>query len=218
MKILLLEDDELFASSLIDFLEEEKYSITHVSNSNTFLDITYKNKFDIYLLDINVPDISGVKLLKMLRGSNDTTPSIFLTSYNDKQTLKDAFKSGADDFLVKPFDTDELLLRINALLKRSGKIMKNIKINEIIYDVNLKSFIKNGLTIKVTKKVIDLFELFLYNQNKIISKELIIDKLWTSNENYSDGSIRVYIAKLKDIFGKDIIINIRGQGYQAKFK
>jgi len=218
MNILLLEDNELFASSLIDFLESEDFTITHSLNGEDFLSLTYENNYDLYLLDINVPKLNGLETLSLLRESSNNTPSIFLTSYKDKQTLKNAFVSGGDDYMIKPFDLDELVLRINSLLKRVGKLSKNITINDIQFDFKSKVFTKDGKEILLSKKVVDLFELFMQNKNDVISKELIISSLWSASEEFSDGAIRVYISKLRDLFGSDTILNIKGQGYKFQVK
>ncbi|MDQ1268578.1 MAG: two-component system, OmpR family, response regulator, partial [Campylobacterota bacterium] len=120
-RVLLLEDDPLFADTLVDLLEESGFEVELAPNGQSALDKTFTQKFDLYLLDINVPLIDGTTLLKELRDSNDNTPAIFLTSHKDKEMLKKSFGSGGDDFLTKPFDSDELLLRMSALLKRVKK-------------------------------------------------------------------------------------------------
>jgi len=117
-KVLLLEDDLLFGETLVDLLEENNFEVTHVPNGQSAIDATYEQNFHIYILDINVPLIDGVTVLKELRDANDSTPSIFLTSHKDKDMLTRGFMSGADDYITKPFDSDELILRLNALLRR----------------------------------------------------------------------------------------------------
>lgn len=217
MNILLLEDDELFASSLIDFLEEEGFNLDHALDGEELLDLNYEKNYDLYLLDINVPKINGLELLYQLRQSGDNTPSIFLTSYKDKDTLKEGFLSGADDFLTKPIDLDELILRITAILKRSGKQLKSIKIQDLEFNPVTKEITKNGEIIKLSIKIVELFELFCENRDKVVSKEQIVSRLWSSSEEFSDGSIRVYINKIKQLLQEDSITNIKGVGYKIKF-
>ena len=120
-KLLLLEDDLLFGETLTDLLEDAGYEVFHFLNGQDALDATFNAKFDVYLLDINVPLIDGVSLLSELRAANDTTPAIFLTSHKDLEMIIQGFSSGGDDYLIKPFDYDELLWRLEALLKRSKK-------------------------------------------------------------------------------------------------
>lgn len=217
-KILLLEDDELLSETLEDFLSEEGFEIDLAYDGEQVLDLNYENNYDIYLLDINVPKLNGLELLKQLRSTGDNTPTIYLTSYKDKDTLKEGFLSGADDYLTKPIDIEELVLRINSLLKRSGKQLSQVKISESIsYNPQNKRLIENGKDLNVPIKVTALFELCLENRGSIITKDMIVSRLWNTNEEYSEGSIRVYINNLKKIFGKESICNIKGVGYKIEF-
>jgi len=217
-KILILEDDELFCESLEDFLSEEGFEIDTAHNGEEALDKNFENNYDLYLLDINVPKINGLDLLKELRQSGDETPSIFLTSYKDKETLMQGFQNGADDYFKKPVDLDELLLRINSLLKRAGKQIGEITLNNgLVYNPNTKRLIQNNSDLQVPSKIIDLFELCLENRNSIVSKEMIVKRLWSTNEEYSEGSIRVYINNLKKLLEKDSLVNIKGVGYKVEF-
>jgi DNA-binding response OmpR family regulator len=217
IKILLLEDDELFSQSLIDFLELENFKVDLAQDGEIFLEKNYTKNYDLYLLDINVPKINGLELIKLLKNSNDKTPIIFLTSYKDKETLKECFKTGADDYLTKPVDLDELLLRIFAILKRAGKNFENIVINNIEFNPISKEIYKDKQLLKLPPKVVDLFELFCENRGKTVTKEQLINHLWNSNEEYSDGSLRVYVNKLKSLLEKNSIKNIKGIGYKIEF-
>ncbi len=219
-KILLLEDDELFSSSLIDYLEEfGLFEITHAKSSNELLGFTFENRFDLYILDINLPDINGLDLLEELRGSSDNTPVIFLTSYKDKDTLKNGFLKGADDFMTKPCDMDELILRINSLMKRCLK-QTVINIGNVEFNFDNKSVKKDDRDIKCSLKVLELFELFYQNNNRIVSKDMIIDRLWNTNEEYSEGSIRVYVNNIKKLFDDENVFkiaNIKNIGYKIEY-
>ena len=216
-KILILEDDDLFKESLEDFLEDEGFEVVTATNGEEVLEICYENKFDLYLFDINVPKIDGIKTLKELRENFDDTPTIYLTSYKDKEKLTEGFLCGCDDYLKKPIDLDELLLRIMSLLKRSGKVMENIQLNEeISFDPKNRRVLKNGEDIYIAGKIIDLLELFIEKKEGIITKEMIINKLWEFDEEYSEGSIRVYINNLKKLLGKEKIKNIKGVGYKIE--
>ncbi|MEA2050859.1 MAG: response regulator transcription factor [Campylobacterota bacterium] len=220
VKILLLEDDNLFAFSLIDYLEEfGDFEITHALNANSLLELTYKNRYDLYILDINLPDINGIDLLDELRTASDNTPAIFLTSYKDKDTLKKGFLKGADDFMTKPCDMDELILRINSLMKRCLK-QSIISIGNISFNFDTKSVIKDGVSIKLGLKVLELFELFYQNNNQIVSKEMIINKLWNIDQEYSEGSIRVYVNHIKKLFDSEELFkisNIKNIGYKIEY-
>ncbi len=216
--ILLLEDDELFASTVEDFLTEEGFEVDIASDGEECLELNFKKNYDLYIFDINVPKINGLELLEQLRTSGDNTPSIFLTSYKDKDTLHNAFLSGCDDYLKKPADLDELLLRIKALLKRNKKQFDIIKLSKsITFNPSNKRVYENEIDLNLPIKVLELMELFVENRGEIVTKEMIITKLWATSEDYSEGSIRVYINQIKKLFDKDTIINIKGIGYKIEF-
>ncbi|MCG3671447.1 response regulator transcription factor [Aliarcobacter butzleri] len=218
-KILVLEDDELFASTLEDFLIEEKFVIDIAKDGEECLSLNYENNYDLYIFDIKVPKISGLELLASLRNSEDNTPTIFLTSYKDKDTLQEAFVKGCDDYLRKPVDLDELLLRIKALLKRNKKQFELIKLTETLdFNPINKRIYENGIDLNLPTKILDLIELFIENRGDIVTKEMIINRLWAANEDYSEGSIRVYINQIKKLFSDvNVIVNIKGIGYKIEF-
>ncbi|MEA3227467.1 MAG: response regulator transcription factor [Campylobacterota bacterium] len=210
-KILLLEDDLLFAETLLDLLDQ--YDVTHAPNGQVALNLSYKTKFDLYLFDINVPLIDGVTLLSELRKSDDNTPTIFLTSHKKRDMLKNAFNSGGDDYLSKPFDNDELLFRIEALLRR---VKKNIPkcIELLCHDEEHKQFYYDKKELELSKKEYQLLVLFIVHIDKTVPKEMIVDELWNSSQTTSDGALRVYVNRLKQLIPDIKIENIRGVGYK----
>jgi DNA-binding response OmpR family regulator len=215
--ILVLEDDELFASTLEDFLSDEGFSVDIASDGEVCLELNFKKNYDLYIFDINVPKINGLDLLEQLRQSDDNTPTIFLTSYKDKDILHDAFLKGCDDYLKKPVDLDELILRIKALLKRNKKQFQIIKLSDTLtFNPSNKRAYENEVDLNLPVKVLELLELFLENKGEIVTKNMIISKLWTIQEEYSEGSIRVYINHIKKLLGKESILNIKGIGYKIE--
>ncbi|MDZ7819602.1 MAG: response regulator transcription factor [Aliarcobacter sp.] len=217
-KILLLEDDELFASTVEDFLSDEGFEIDIASDGEKCLELNFKKNYDLYIFDINVPKINGLELLEQLRQSEDNTPTIFLTSYKDKDTLQNAFLKGCDDYLKKPVDLDELILRIRALLKRNKKNFESINLSDtLVFNPSNKRVYENGIDLNLPIKVLELIELCIENRGEIVTKNMIISKLWATNEEYSEGSIRVYINQIKKILNKDAISNIKGIGYKIEF-
>ncbi len=217
-KILLLEDNALFAETLQEFLEEQGFIVNIAKDGEEALQKSYHINYDMYLLDIKVPKIDGMNFLKMLRDSGDEKPAIFITSYKDLETLRKGYVSGCDDYMKKPIDLEELLYRIEVLFKNRKELNSIIKLNDKYhYDSKQRVvFYKNG-TIKLSMKSILLLELFLENRTKVVTKEQIIEKLWSSADEHSDGSIRVYVNKLKKILGKNRIENIKGIGYKLLY-
>ncbi|MGE0738294.1 response regulator transcription factor [Sulfurimonas sp.] len=212
-RVLLLEDDLLFAESLVDLLEENGFEVVHVANGQSALEKTFSQRFDLYLLDINVPLIDGNTLLQELRDAKDTTPAIFVTSHKDKEMLKKSFLCGADDFITKPFDNEELLLRISALLKRAKS--DNVScVGLLCNDALHKRFLYNNQELELSKKEYELLLLLVKHVNATVPKEMILDALWSSSEGGSEGALRVYINRIKGLLPQLNIENIRGIGYK----
>jgi len=212
-KILLLEDDPLFGETLVDLLEDENYEVSHYLNGQDALDATFDTKFDLYLLDINVPLINGLSLLKELREADDMTPAIFLTSRKDKESLEEGFLNGGDDYITKPFDMDELLLRVRAVLRRVKKESVE-KVGDFSYDEMHKTISYRGERLELSQKEYGLLLLFLKHNNETLPKELILSELWSSAEGGSDGVVRVYINRIKQLLPEIKIENVRGIGYK----
>ena len=210
--ILIMEDDKLFCESLEDFLEESGYSVSIANDGQRALELCYEREFDLLLLDINVPYINGFELLQSIRASQDDTPAIFITSYKDKESLKRGYLSGGDDFMSKPIDLDELQLRIKAVLKRVKGIEKKIIINNLSYDPANAKIGDHQLSNK-SKKLLDLL---IEKRGEIVSKELILQRVWEWDEMASEASLRVYINQLKKILGKDSITNFKSIGYRLE--
>ena len=210
--VLLLEDDLLLGETLTDLLEEEGYGVRLCRNGQEALDATYEKRYDLYLLDINVPQIDGITLLTELRDANDTTPAIFLTSYTEKGKRQEGFSSGADDYISKPFDNDELLWRIEALLRRSGR--RGPCDGRLCHDAEHHTVLLEGEALVLTRKEYDLLVLLMQHSGKTVTKAMIESVLWTSGEEASEGAVRVYINRIKQLIGGEMIENIRGVGYR----
>ena len=208
MKILLLEDDHILSSTLIKLLSIEGYDVTIAHNGEEVLDLTYENSYDLYLFDINVPYINGLDLLKELRQSGDKTPAFFISALVDIDSISAAFDIGCDDYIKKPFDFDELLVRIRSALKRS---YGNLTYKDIIYDFKTREIKKSGETINLGNVETAIFELFIKNISAVIPKEEIYELM----EKPSEVGLRVNISRLKKLLGLDIK-NIRGVGYKLE--
>ncbi|NPA73165.1 MAG: response regulator transcription factor [Epsilonproteobacteria bacterium] len=216
-KILLLEDDINLSETIEEFLEEEGFDVVCAYDGIEAEDIIYENSFDVLLLDVNVPGVNGFELLKKLRESGNETPAIYITSLNSTDDLSDGFESGCDDYIRKPFELKELLLRLKSIIKRGffHKKANKIKIYEdCYYDVDNNQLIKGGEKVTLNNKEDKLLKLLLQNQNQVVSHEKIYETLWGYDETYSDNSLRAYIKNLRKILGKDTIVSIKKLGYK----
>ena len=207
-KILLMEDDEIFFQTLKEFLEDEGFEIVGAKNGEEALDLTYEQKFDLYLLDVNVPFLNGFDFLKSLRDAGDKTPAFFITALRDVNSLSKGFDSGANDFIKKPFDPDELVIRIKAALKKQYDILKY---QDIEYDPVPKIIKKDGEIITLPLVESEIFDILIKNIQSVVSKDCFYEVM----EKESSLSLRVHINKLKKKLGIKIT-NIRGVGYRLE--
>ncbi|MCW8822015.1 MAG: response regulator transcription factor [Sulfurovum sp.] len=215
-RILVLEDDKLFNETLEDFLEEEGHIIQCALDPYTALDLTYENVFDLYLFDVNLPYENGFELLQKLRQSGDETPCIFITSREDKASLKEGFENGGDDYIYKPVDLDELFLRMQAVLRRQVR-SQIVQIDRYQFDILAKTLYQNDKALDLSIKGSELLLVLLEGRGRVVPLDQIKERLWSSAEEASDGALRVYIAQLKKYFPTNIH-NVRGVGYQLSIK
>lgn len=215
-RILVLEDDKLFNETLEDFLEEEGHIIQCALDPYTALELTYEYVFDLYLFDVNLPYENGFELLQKLRQSGDETPCIFITSREDKASLKEGFENGGDDYIHKPVDLDELFLRMQAVLRRQVR-SQIVQIDTYQFDILTKTLYQNDKALDLSIKVGELLLALLEGRGRVVPLDQIKERLWSSAEEASDGALRVYIAQLKKYFPTNIH-NVRGVGYQMSIK
>ena len=214
IKILLLEDDKLFNETLEDFLEEEGFVLDCVLDPYSALDLTYENNYNLYLFDVNLPYENGFELLKKLRNAGDMTPVIFITSRDDKASLKEAFMQGGDDYITKPVDLEELLLRIHALLRRQVR-SDMLEIHGYFFDISTHTLTLDGKDVGLSLKASQLLSILLEGQGNVVTSEQIKSRLWAASEEASEGALRVYVAQLKKYFPTQIE-NMRGVGYRLR--
>ena len=211
-KILLLEDDEVLAETLVELLSDEGFEVTHVVDGEMALDTTFIQSFELLLFDVNVPFLNGFELLDSLRSSGDMTPAIFITALSDVASLSHGFDVGADDYIKKPFDFDELLVRINALLRKAYHTYANeIKVDNFRFVIEKDELYSGADFVALSPYELQITKLLFQNLNKTVHKELIFEYL-SQGKEMSEGSLRVHINKLRKV-GLPIT-TIKGIGYR----
>ncbi len=216
-RILLLEDDLNLNETIEEFLAEKGFDVRPVYEGSRAEDLMYEQSFDLFLLDVNVPSPNGFELLKASRERGDTTPAIYITSLNSTEDLSRGFESGCDDYIRKPFALEELLIRVNNILKREFYHNPNevVQISEdISYDIRADELLQKGKVLTLQPKEKLLLKLFLKHVNEQISHEVIYENLWSFDEVPSDTSLRTYIKNLRKLLGKDRIVSIKRYGYK----
>ena len=221
MKILLLEDDIALADIISEYLTDNDFQLDIAYDGNEALSMSYENNYDLYIFDVNVPSIKGFDLLKMLRDDADVTPTIFVTSLNDIEDVSKGFESGADDYLKKPFELAELLLRIKNIQKRvyTQKRTSNIQIDEnVTFNLDTQLLHTKIGEVSLPQKELKLLKHFLKHPNEIITFENLYKVVWDYNEEISSESLRAHIKNLRKHFTKETIQNLRGVGYRFEMK
>ena len=208
MKILLLEDDHILCESLKEFLELEGYKVDVAHRGSEVFDLTFKQTYDLYILDVNVPGIDGFDVLSELRDAEDDTPAIYITALTDIKSISKGFAVGAEDYIKKPFDPEELVIRIKSKYQSDDNI---IRLHDIEYDPVSRVLKKSGQTIGLGEVQQNLFHTLIMEQNKIVDSFTLMDFLEQPNAN----ALRVNLTKLKNKLGIEIK-NIRAQGYMIE--
>lgn len=213
MHILLLEDDTVLTDILKDYLQEQ-YEVTHTYSMKEALRLCDANRYDLYIFDINVPDGDGITLLKELRAFRDETPAIFITAFHDTKHLSDAFHSGGNDFIKKPFDLEELNIRINNIKRHFGLETQIALTGATLFDPKTHTLNIAGTVHKLSAKESECLHYLYKNRNRVVSSDELLQNLWSYDEIPSEDTIRTLIKQLRKQLGKEQIINIRGEGYR----
>lgn len=219
MRVLLVEDDTDLATTLC----EELGSFYAVDVAKTGKLAAYQaeiNPYDTIVLDIGLPDMNGIDLCTFLRKKQITTPILMLTGRAGVEDKVDALHSGADDYLTKPFQTEELLARINALIRRNNNaIIKNVlTVGCLHLDPVNRTVFYEKVPLNLRRKEFDLLEFLIRNQPNVVSREMILDHVWDSNVNSFTNAIDVHISRLRDQIDKrfdtQMIETVYGFGYR----
>ena len=217
MKVLLLEDDVALSDLMNEHLLDKGFEVTLCTNGQEALEALIEQKFDIALLDINTPILSGIEVLKIIRKEyKNNTPTIILTAYQDTKHLKESFENGVDDYIKKPFDLEELDQRILKLCRQFFIEQDNkIKIDEnLFFEPQSCQIFKENKIINLALKERDILKYFCTHKNRIVSSEELLQNIWAYDEMPTDATIRVYIKNLREIIGKEKITTIRAVGYR----
>ena len=219
--VLVVEDDEN-TRLLTEAHLKKKYNVVGCENGEEALDIIYSQNIDIIVADLMMPKMDGYELIKELRSNQNNIPVLLLTAKNTIQDKTKGFEYGADDYLTKPVNYDELILRINALARRANITNQNkIKIGKIEIDLEEYSFKYDGKPIEFTKKEFDLLFKLISYPNKIFTKMQLIEEIWVYDSDVLEDSIKTYVNKIRTKLAgvEEVeIVNLKGIGYKLVIK
>ena len=213
MKILLLEDDVILQEIIEEFLLESGYEVEAFFDGEKALDAIGQNKYDLLLLDVNVPNIDGFGILAYLRDIGNTTPAVYITSLSGIEDLKKGFDLGADDYLRKPFELEELKARIEHIV-RIYRLQEEIEFDGIKFIPKAHQLLVKDQVLEMRQKEAQVLEYFIRNSGKIVSCDEIIENVWEDESVPAHATIRTYIKNLRKMFDKDYFDNIKGEGYR----
>ena len=223
IKILLAEDDPNLGTLLEEYLCAKGYEVKLVVNGKEGFDMFCKHSYDLCLLDVMMPLKDGLTLAKEIRISNKQVPVIFLTAKSMKEDTIEGFNAGGDDYITKPFSMEELLARIQAILRRSMKaiVLENTQTDFVIgkFKFNTENQILKGgaENVKLTTKEAQLLRLLAINQNGVLDRSFALKTIWQDDNYFNSRSMDVYITKLRKYFKHDAkveIVNVHGKGFK----
>ena len=221
VKILLCEDDENLGMLLREYLQAKGFDVNLMPDGEAGYQSFVNERYDLCILDVMMPKKDGFTLAQDIRKINGIIPIVFLTAKSLKEDVLEGFKIGADDYITKPFSMEEMLFRIEAIMRRvSGKKNKNgneYRLGKMVFDTQKQLLISDQRTVKLTTKESELLTLLVQNVNNILERNYALKTIWVEDNYFNARSMDVYITKLRKHLKDDPdveIINIHGKGYK----
>ena len=219
MRILYVEDEKFLAEAVMHLLKKERINVDHAADGEEGLELALKPNYDVIVLDIMLPKLSGLDILETIRGRGIKTPVIMLSALNEVEDKVRGLEYGADDYLAKPFKTAELIARLKALVRRPALVdAKTLNYEDLKFDLSNRTL--NG--VELTDKEAGIFEMLIKNSGSAVTKEQILAHVWGQDAEFEENYVEVYISylrkKLKSIGSKVEIKTIRNLGYKLCLK
>lgn len=214
-KIFLLEDDAYLRDGLSEMLSGQGYAVKAAETISQARGIIASGVFDLIILDVMLPDGSGLDLCASLRASGVTSPILFLTACDDEINIVKGLDSGADDYVTKPFKLLELMSRVRALIRRSGNNLSLVSSDGIVIDMNNMTVKKNNETIFLTKTEFQILCCLIRNSGVIVTRDTLLKNIWDESGNFIyDNTLSVHMSRLREKIGFEHIVTVRGVGYR----
>lgn len=215
MHVLLIEDDALVASGIVAGLRLHGFTVDHVDNALSARSALQTAHFDLAILDLGLPDEDGMTLLQRARSAGAALPILVLTARDTLQDKVAGLRAGADDYLQKPFELEELIARLHALHRRSaGRTVDMIRHGELSFDPASRQVTLRGAAVDLSRREIALLQALLHNPKRVLSAAQVKDSLYGFDENVESNAINVHIHHLRRKLGPHIVETVRGLGYR----
>ena len=221
MKILVVEDELRLAEALQQIMQEQKYQVDVANDGNDGLDYALYGDYDVIVLDVMLPGKDGFEIVRALRAAKIKTPVIMLTARDDVRDKIRGLDKGADDYMTKPFVPEELLARIRALSRRQGEVLlEEISMEDLTLSLSTNDLLCGAKSIHLAFKEFEIMKILLSNQKAIVSKEMLISKVWGDDSDAEDNNVEAYISflrkKLSFLGSRVQISTIRKVGYRLE--
>jgi Response regulators consisting of a CheY-like receiver domain and a winged-helix DNA-binding domain len=222
MKILLIEDDQIIAEFIIKGMKEAGYAIYHANDGLNGLDCALTGFYDIAVVDVMLPRLDGLSVISRLREKKINLPIIILSAKRSVDERISGLRCGGDDYLTKPFSFSELLARVEALLRRSSNVVESttLSIKDLSLDLLSRTVVRSGKKIDLQPREFALLEYLIRNTGRVVSKTMIMERVWDYNFDPRTNVVEARISKLREKVDKDfdtpLIHTVRGLGYVAK--
>jgi two-component system, OmpR family, response regulator QseB len=214
MRVLVVEDDRMIAKGLHTALEQDGYAVDGVSDGRSAAEALRSSRFDVVLLDLGLPERDGLEVLRELRSRGDATPVIIVTARDDVQNRIEGLDAGADDYIVKPFDLDEVAARMRSVLRRAaGRGDPCIRHRGITLDPVSHAVERDGEPVVLSAHEFSVLEALLQRPGTVLSRAQLEDRLYGWSEGIESNAIEVYVHGLRRKLGNDAIRTLRGVGY-----
>ena len=221
MKILVVEDELRLAEALQQIMQEQKYQVDVANDGNDGLDYALYGDYDVIVLDVMLPGKDGFEIVRALRAAKIKTPVIMLTARDDVRDKIRGLDKGADDYMTKPFVPEELLARIRALSRRQGEVLlEEISMEDLTLSLSTNDLLCGAKSIHLAFKEFEIMKILLSNQKTIVSKEMLISKVWGDDSDAEDNNVEAYISflrkKLHFLGSRVAVTTIRKVGYRLE--
>lgn len=220
MKILLVEDNEKLANAVLKKLENNGYAVDLFYDGQEGLYAIETSFYDLLILDLGLPGIDGIEIIKKLRSLEKTIPILIISARDEIDQRILGLDCGADDYLCKPFELGEIIARVQALLRRTKyQVASKIIYSDLVYDTQNRTLTKKDEYIELTKRELAIFENLLLNLDTVLSKENIVEHISTFTESIHPSSVETYVSRIRKKLGESIILKtVRGLGYILRSK
>jgi DNA-binding response OmpR family regulator len=215
MRALIVEDDPLLGQGIMDALDDDGHRCEWVMRGMAAVEQARLIEFDIVVLDLGLPDIDGFEVIKRLRAAHISTPILILTARDTSSEKVIGLDAGADDYMVKPFDLPELLARLRALHRRLGQNKSSeVQHGGLVINQSSRTVMQDGTSITLSRHEFDLLSYLLHRPDQVFSREALVDKLYSWDQEVGSNTVEVYVHHLRKKLGKGVIKTVRGIGYQ----